>query len=504
MFFFEKWINNLSIKQKLITLSMITSTIAVIIVCGMFIIFNIAAERSDLVDELSLIGKIFSEELTGYVAENDKKQTIKSISAIKKRRDLIQVCVYKNGDKSHFAYFFNDKKRFIPCVKLPPAEKYEFRRNNVVGEYLVVSNKMFKKGEEVGYFTLMANLDRIHERRNRGILTSMLLFCVIISISYLISRALQTTISEPILELAKVSSLVKNGDFTIRAKHYSGDEVGTLTSVYNNMLDEIQFAKQHLEDKVQERTQDLERVMKVKSQFLSNMSHEIRTPIHGIMNYIDFLEEDWDKIDESKKIEFIKKLHKNSLRLLSLINNLLDLSKFDAGKMEFCMQKANMVKLIENVVEECEALYKHNKDISIEFNYEKGMSYNAIFDQERIAQVIRNLLSNSIKFTTKGKIIILLEHTKYRKETGNKILALKVVVSDNGVGIPEDELDLIFGEFNQSAKTKNGAGGTGLGLTISKAIIEAHNGAIWAENNIDGIGASFTFIIPLNQNKVVS
>ena len=501
MFSLRNWVNNLSIKQKLITLSMITSTIAMLIVCGMFILFNIASERNDLVDELSLVGKIFSEELADYIAEDDKKQTIKSISAIKNRRALIQICVYKKGDKNQFAYFINDKKRVISCNKLPPTEKYEFRSSNIVGEYLVVSNKIFNNGEEIGHFTLMANLDRIHERRNRGILTSMLLFCIIISISFFISRSLQTTISKPILELAKISSIVKNGDYTVRAKHFSGDEVGMLTSVYNKMLDEIQFAKEHLEDKVKERTQDLEKVMQIKSQFLSNMSHEIRTPIHGIMNYIDFLEEDWNKLEEDKKYDFIKKLHKNSLRLLSLINNLLDLSKFDAGKMEFCMQKGDMVKIIENVIEECEALYKYNKDISIEFEYKIDTIYNAVFDHERIAQVIRNLLSNSIKFTVKGKILIMLEFTKYRKETGSKINALKVMVSDHGVGIPEHELDLIFGEFNQSAKTKTGAGGTGLGLSISKAIIEAHNGVIWAENNINGFGSTFTFIIPVNSNK---
>ena len=142
-----------------------------------------------------------------------------------------------------------------------------------------------------------------------------------------------------------------------------------------------------------------------------------------------------------------------------------------------------------------------NKDISMEFIYDKSLNYNAVFDQERIAQVIRNILSNAIKFTSKGKIIINLIPIKLKKENGNKVQAFQVSISDEGIGIPEDELDYIFDKFNQSAKTKTGAGGTGLGLTISQEIIKAHNGSIWAANKPDNNGSVFTFIIPANQQK---
>ncbi|MEK6734197.1 MAG: HAMP domain-containing sensor histidine kinase, partial [Pseudomonadota bacterium] len=242
------------------------------------------------------------------------------------------------------------------------------------------------------------------------------------------------------------------------------------------------------------------KVMQVKVQFLSNMSHEIRTPIHGIMNYIDFLVHDWDALSKDEKYSFIVKLHNNSLRLLSLINNLLDLSKFDAGKMELCMQKNDMVSVIQGAIEECEALFMQNKNISLKLNHDKEQSYIAVFDQERIAQVLRNLLSNSIKFTNKGQIIINLEHAK-GKDSRIKAQSLKVSIIDQGIGIPEDQLEYIFDKFNQSSKTKTGAGGTGLGLTICREIIKAHHGEIWAENNINEVGSTFTFIIPLNQNR---
>jgi signal transduction histidine kinase len=503
MNFLRRIINNLSIKQKLIGLSMVTSTIATIITCGVFIVFSIAAERTDLVDEIRLVGKIFSEELSEYVADKNKKQILNSLHTLKNRQLLIQACVYTDLESSDFVYFFNDKKRSKSCSQVPPAKsKYEFRSDEVSGEHLVVSYYITNKNKKIGYVTIVANLDRIEDRVNRGLFTSLVLFAIILSISYIISRFLQKTISKPILHLANVSYVVRGGDYSIRATHYSNDEVGVLTEAFNNMLQEIQYAKEHLEEKVIERTRDLEKVMQVKVQFLSNMSHEIRTPIHGILNYIDFLIEDWKSLNEEQRYGFVKKLHNNSVRLLSLINNLLDLSKFDAGKMEFCMQKDNLLAVVEGVIDECEALYVQNTDISMEFNYDKALTYSAVFDQERIAQVIRNLLSNAIKFTPKGKIKIALEAVKFKKENGSKVQAFEVSISDEGVGIPSDELEYIFDKFNQSATTKTGAGGTGLGLTISQEIIKAHQGTIWAANNENNIGAVFKFIIPVHQSKL--
>ena len=302
MNFIQKLVNNFSIKQKLIALSMVTSSIATIITCGGFLIFNIAAERSDLVDEIRLVARIFSEELSEYVAEKNKSQIIKSLGALKSRDSLIQTCIYTNSDKGEFVQFIRDKKRSRACADIPTAKgKYDFRNDEIAGEHLVVSYYILHNDHKIGYFTMVANLDRIHDRTKRGVLNSLVLLVLILSISYMISRFLQKTISEPILHLADISYIVRNGDYNVRADHYSNDELGVLTEAYNNMLKEIQYAKEHLEEKVMERTQDLEKVMQVKVQFLSNMSHEIRTPIHGIMNYIDFLVHDWEGLAEEQK-----------------------------------------------------------------------------------------------------------------------------------------------------------------------------------------------------------
>ncbi len=165
------------------------------------------------------------------------------------------------------------------------------------------------------------------------------------------------------------------------------------------------------------------------------------------------------------------------------------------------MQKENILPIINDVMQECEALYENRKDLSIEISYDQSANYRAVIDKERISQVLRNLISNAIKFTEKGKIQLSMRLTTLKNENKNKIQAIEFSIKDEGIGIPPDELVYIFDKFNQSAKTKTGAGGTGLGLTISKEIIKAHQGIIWADNNPNNIGSIFTFIIPVQQHK---
>ncbi|MEK6734883.1 MAG: HAMP domain-containing protein, partial [Pseudomonadota bacterium] len=254
----QKIVNNLSIKQKLITLSMITSIFAAMITCTVFIVFDAVSERKDLVEDTILISKIFSEELSEYIIERDLKQIHKSLETLKNRQSIVQACValFKNGN-AEYVSFINEKNRSKNCSDIKFARgKYEFVNDKIIGKHLIVSNYISEKDHKIGTISIVTNFDKINDLVKREILMSLLLLVIIISTSYIISRFLQGTISRPILHLADVSYAVKSGDYNIRASHYSKDELGILTEAYNNMLNKIQFAKEHLEEKVIERTQD--------------------------------------------------------------------------------------------------------------------------------------------------------------------------------------------------------------------------------------------------------
>ena len=243
-----------------------------------------------------------------------------------------------------------------------------------------------------------------------------------------------------------------------------------------------------LEQKVKERTDRLEKALAAKTEFLNNMSHEIRTPIQGFTVLSDGLVRCWSFFDDQKKLNLAVQVADNANRLATLLNNLLDLSKFNADKMIMDFEVVDLNVVIDNIIDECQSLYLNKKSIEIQFNRCKKSS--SMIDEKRIDQVLRNLFVNAIKFSKNNSIIIAsLENINEE---------LLFTITDTGVGIPIEELETIFEPFTQSSRTKTAAGGTGLGLSICRQIIEGHHGKIWATNNID-IGSSFHFIIPVKQ-----
>ncbi|MEE9493881.1 MAG: ATP-binding protein [Gammaproteobacteria bacterium] len=253
---------------------------------------------------------------------------------------------------------------------------------------------------------------------------------------------------------------------------------------------------------VDERTAELQVALEaaesannLKSEFLANTSHELRSPMHAILSFSKLGVKKAEAAKPEKLLEYFTHIQSSGTRLLTMINDLLDLAKLEAGSMQYDFQKNNMAALIEGLLAENSALFSER---SLQVGSEIDGDVTAMFDSERMGQVVRNLLSNASKFTPEGQAIKVQVRTVGFKLPGVSELvpAISVSVADEGIGIPEDELSAVFDKFIQSSKTKNGSGGTGLGLAICKEIVEGHQGSIWAENCPDSGGAIFTFIIP--------
>ena len=189
-----------------------------------------------------------------------------------------------------------------------------------------------------------------------------------------------------------------------------------------------------------------------------------------------------------------------------LLNDLLDLSKMETGNINFAIDEIDLFDLVNERVSELQTLLD-KKELTVDIK-ETKVNTKLECDPNKIGQVIQNLMSNAIKFTPDGKNIsihfepsVLSIPTVH--DTTEVVSAVSIFFGDQGIGIPERELETVFDKFVQSSKTRTGAGGTGLGLSISKEIIEAHGGVIYAENNADG-GATFTFTLPYKQDKLNS
>jgi PAS domain S-box-containing protein len=244
-----------------------------------------------------------------------------------------------------------------------------------------------------------------------------------------------------------------------------------------------------------------ERANRAKSEFLANMSHELRTPMHAILSFSEIGISRATGEHHAKLLQYFSRINESGKRLLSLLDELLDLSKLEAGRMQFNFTHQDLAKVIDTEVAEFQELL-NKKSLNLEID-RPAFETICRFDHSKMLQVVRNLLSNAIKFTSEGKQIhINFDMTELpagkRRTDKTTVPAISFCLADEGIGIPEDELMAVFDKFVQSSKTRTGAGGTGLGLAICKEIIESHGGRIEAANRRQG-GAVFTVTLPIDQ-----
>ncbi|MBU2643408.1 response regulator [bacterium] len=231
-----------------------------------------------------------------------------------------------------------------------------------------------------------------------------------------------------------------------------------------------------------------EEANRAKTDFLTNITHELKTPLQGILGYSRIGSGRIGKVSNDKLNEFFQNIFASGQRLLKLVNDLLDLSKLEQQRMEYTFQKERLSNITSYVIKDLITIIQ-DKNLTIDFNQQEFVDL-AEMDITRITQVIINLFSNAIKFSHPGgKIRIQLDDHPHE---------LTFSIIDNGIGIPEGEMETVFEKFNQSSKTKSMGGGTGLGLAISRQIILDHSGEIWVEQNPDG-GTIFRFQIPKTQ-----
>jgi signal transduction histidine kinase len=246
-------------------------------------------------------------------------------------------------------------------------------------------------------------------------------------------------------------------------------------------------------DEIQQKSRQLAEASQHKSQFLANMSHELRTPLNAVLGYTELiLDSVYGEMPEKAR-NVLDRIQRNGRHLLGLINDVLDLSKIEAGQLLLSVSDYSLKSLIQTVFTALEPLAKEKKiTLNIDIATELPPGYG---DERRLTQVLLNLVGNAIKFTDSGEVVI-------KASTANG--SFNVAVHDTGPGISETDQAKLFQEFQQvdNSITRK-KGGTGLGLAISKRIIEMHRGRIWVEST-PGQGSIFAFTLPISMQDQVS
>ena len=266
---------------------------------------------------------------------------------------------------------------------------------------------------------------------------------------------------------------------------FDGQELEVLAVLANQVAISLENAR--LYEELSASNAQLMQASRLKSQFLASMSHELRTPLNSIIGFSKVLLNRLDGDLSERQETYIRSVHNSGTHLLQLINGILDFSRIEAGKLEMMSEELDLHELIDECIESSMPLAR-GKQLKLEKNIPLELP-RLIADRTKVKQILLNLLSNAIKFTTQGRVLVGVQAEPE---------AVRVRVSDTGIGIRAEDLARLFEPFQQlDNPVARGAGGTGLGLAISKKFVELHGGRIWAESR-ENQGSTFQFTLPLS------
>jgi signal transduction histidine kinase/CheY-like chemotaxis protein len=509
--------NNLSIKKKNITIILTVVIFAVlitIIVQGLQAIYTF---RKSLVAKIDSVANVILTNLVVHIDFGDKINGQQILSSLDSIPEVIEAVIYDKNRKPFISYRSPQIKTAaesqIKSHQLAPKIQFESDRLHLVKPIIF-------KDEDFGTIYIIATTQQLSRQIFNYIWFTLVLLVIILPVAALLGRRLSKNLTGPILHLSNTAAVISaKNDYSIRVQKVNNDEIGTLYDSFNQMLQniaqknrEIRELNESLEEKVQQRTRDLleakeraELADQTKSTFLANMSHEIRTPMNAILGYSRLLSK---MVADEKQKEYLEIVQTSGRNLLALIDDILDLSKIEAGKMNLVYQSMNPRTLF-NEIEDIFRIRTKEKGIAFIIRVDTEIPNSLLLDETRLRQILFNVVGNAVKFTDDGYVKLSIH--KISSAHDQKRITLVFTVEDTGIGIPGDQIENIFQAFEQQKGQSPRYGGTGLGLAITRRLVEMMNGELSVISQVNK-GSTFTIQlqnvevssqkIPLNLQKV--
>ncbi|HEV8267410.1 MAG TPA: response regulator [Thermoanaerobaculia bacterium] len=457
-----------------------TTSVALFLALTLVFAWTYVKLRQQLVADTSVFVRMIEANASAPLVFNDPATATETLRSLKAQPRIVVAVVY-----------FPDGRVFAKYVRAdaagqPLPEAPTFTGHRFASGWLEVAHPMTFDRKVIGTVLVRSDLVEAEGRLKGSLLILGLVVLGSALVSLPLSLRLQRLISDPLRELVGIERQVSaSEDYSLRAERQSEDEIGELIDGFNEMLTQIEAR----DVKLTVAKERAEEANKAKSAFLANMSHELRTPLNAIIGYSEMLQDDAVENGVPSLVPDLRKIYSSGRHLLTLINDILDLSKIEAGRMELSLEVFDIGTLVARLRSTVDPMLKKNGNV-LEVKGDSGAG-TMRSDETKIFQVLVNLLSNAAKFSERS--VVLLEVGRENAD-GKETVIFRV--KDSGIGMSEDQISRLFQPFTQGdSSTTRRYGGTGLGLTISHRFCQMLGGEILVES-APGAGATFTVRLP--------
>jgi signal transduction histidine kinase/CheY-like chemotaxis protein len=505
-----------SIRKKLVAVVMATTLAALVVSVGLVIGYDLRSYHRSLVNDLSTQAELVGHMTSAALAFDDARLAGENLALLRTRPMVDAAAIYDDRGRLFASYAADGAGAIFPARAENAAARIE-------GDHLVVFRPVVENGETVGTVWLRAE-NRLLARTLDYLAIALAVTLLAMAIAYLVMRRLGRVITAPILAITEIAhDVVATRDYSRRAPRISNDEAAELVDSFNAMLSEIESRTRELEDsnatiarEAQERSRAQQEVMRLneqlehrvdertlqlalanaelanaidearnanqaKSAFLSSMSHELRTPLNAILGFAQILTSEALPTTDAQKKEFSSHILKSGRHLLTLINEILDLAKVESGTIPLSMEPVALGEILEECRTMIEPLAAGR---GIRVLFPEQVDAVLLADRTRLKQVLLNLLSNAVKYNREaGAVVLDCAHAAPGR--------LRISVQDTGMGLRPDQLDSLFQPFNRLGQEAGAQEGTGIGLVVTRRLVELMGGAIQVSSS-PGVGSVFS------------
>jgi signal transduction histidine kinase/ActR/RegA family two-component response regulator len=462
-------LRRLPIREKLVAMIMITTAAVLVLASAGYLAWDYYRLRLDLASELGATARLVLENSSAAINFDDEQAALDTLATLATVPRLRAACLY-SARGALFASWSNGGKA-ATCPARAAGDG-----TSLAGGELTHSASGFLGGKRFGSVYLRSDAGVLASRLKMQAVVTGFLLVAALGFAWMLSFRLQGLVSDPLLHLARTAADISTrGDYSVRARKVTDDELGTLVDAFNRML-----------QRIQERETELREANRLKDEFLATLSHELRTPLNAILGWTKLLRA--GALPPASIDRALEKVERNAQAQARLVEDLLEVSRIASGKLRLDLRPIDLITIVNIAIESIRPAAEA-RQLRLET---AGLDQRlpSIGDPDRLQQVVWNLLSNAVKFTPAGGCVTV---TVARNGDSDEL-----TVSDTGIGIEPAFIRSVFDTFRQAdASSTRQFGGLGLGLSIARRLVDLHGGTIHVSSGGTGHGATFTVRLPV-------